>query len=78
MKTNGRNLVIEARLMRSRRRHAFLDGDTSLCGLAHINECDQLALATVSTRLKLYVWPKDDLNYCGRCRICLDARGLAV
>lgn len=74
----GHWMIVDARYLQSRRRHAFAAGDVSLCGLAHIEECDQLKLTEVSTRLKLYIWPREDLNYCQRCRISLNARGLVV
>lgn len=78
MNQNTGPVIIEARLNRTLRRHAFSTGDTSMCGLAHINECDKIRMCKVSRRLQLYVWPQEDLNYCGRCRICLNAKSLIV
>lgn len=68
-------LVVQAKLLRTRKQHAFMAGDKSLCGLAHIDECDGMRMVKVTTRLGLYIWPKADLNFCGRCRISLNAKG---
>ena len=76
--SNGQYVYVKARYNSSHRIHAFGSGDRSLCGLVHINDCFNLSEINISKRLKLYLWPKPkkDLNYCGRCRTSLNAKGV--
>ena len=80
IKTSQKQVIVQARLRSTGKLHAFGEGDTSLCGRAHINDCHKIKLAMVSTRLMLYIWPRwyEDLNYCGACRRSLKAKGIVV
>lgn len=69
-------ILIRARSKRTRKIHCFHEGEVSLCGLVNIEHTDSIHMVDVSTRLHRYLWPKDDLNYCGRCRISLNSIGV--
>ena len=73
---NTNNLYVQAKKLTTHKQHCFGEGDYSLCGVVHINDCEDLKMVGVTKRLYLYLWPHNDLNFCGRCRISLNAKGV--